>query len=238
MSLRKGIFLLGMMGIFAMGVVRADKLPIALVGDGYGEMEIKHLIKNVFDIELVSELYENRGANLPASEFANYRLVIIAGMLSEFTYSAEDTHTIAEYVRNGGRLLMIQQAPKNFTVSEDGVDRGDNYIFGRSYYQRDGVECMLLDANSPLLEGVFDAFPEPFWLNGSVLLKSLEWTSLVGNENFILVGAREMEKGKVYYLGHESFRLTSKAKQEGLEDQVQGWFRLIVNIIRDENGDL
>lgn len=206
---------------------------IALAGEGYGRTEVKSIIEYVLHRELSSVDYEDQGDFLPAEEFEKYSMVILAGMPPERAYTVEESMKIYEYVENGGRLLLIHQAPKMFSIAEGRKD--EDFAFGRSYYIRDTEsvpENTVNRPDSPLLAGAFEAAKQPFWLRGNVMLKSMEWENLIGSEAFILVGHRDIGKGKAYYAGSELFRLLIRAKTDGSPD-VEGWIQILKNMISD-----
>lgn len=203
---------------------------IGLAGEGYGAAEIQSIIKNVIDREMGSVVYEVHEGLLPVEEFAKYRLVVLAGANSERTYNAEESEKVNDYVAKGGRLVLIQQAPKNFSMT--GGNRDSDFLFGRSYYMRDRPECTVYEPESPLLEGALEPGERPFWLRGSVLLKSPEWENIIGHNEFILVGKRTIGEGTAYYLGSELFRLLIEVRAENA-DKADGWIRILKNILSE-----
>lgn len=203
--------------------------PVGLVGDGYGRHEVAYLTKRVAP-EVEALLFEDCGTNLPAKEFTNFRMVVIAG-LDDQTYSEEESQVVEDYVRKGGRLVLIQQAPKAFRATTGGGDENFNFLFGRSSFFRDGSDCTIYEPENPLLVGAFAEVAHPFWLNASVMLKGLDWENLIGNNDDVLVGRLRMGEGEVYYMGHETFRLAKTAKEEGQEPALLGWIQIWKNIL-------
>jgi hypothetical protein len=226
-------------GLFALTAhsYASDK-PIGLVsGTSYGRSEVKSLVRNVLQRELPDAIYEECGEKLAPEDFHNYRLVILAGS-NEESYTPEQSSVIEQYLKEGGKILLIGQAAKNIRVEDDGIDRASAYLLGRSFYAREGADCQVLAGNHKLLDGVFDESPTPFWLNGSVMLRSPDWECLIGatdkSGEIILVGVREIGSGKAYFVGSESFRMESQAKSNSvpLED-FNAWVRLLKNILSD-----
>jgi hypothetical protein len=218
----------------AQGSWAAKADSVALVsGDGFGRTEVKVLAQKVFDQELPDVDYHLSGEFLPAEEFKNFNMVVLAGSNAERPYTPEESAMIDDYVQNGGRLLLIQQAPKNLRFLEGGIDRDNAYLYGRSYFRRDGIDCIVNVPEDPLLEGVFEETDRPFWLNASVLLRNDagNWIALLGHEDYLLAGYREVGAGRLYYLGHETFRILGQTGQEH-EADVRSWVRLLKNFIR------
>lgn len=209
----------------------ADR-PIALVGEGYGRIEVKSIIEHVLNGMLPQMTYEDCGEFLEASEFPKYRLVVIAGMNATRTYTSDETVQIENYVRQGGKLLLIHQAPKMFSVTDANKSRDAAYLFGRSYYIREAQEASVFQPEAKILEGAFEQVSQPRWLWGNVRLKSPEWESYVGLDDYILVGRRAMDAGVAYYLGSELFRLLSLEKSEP-GSGAEGWARILKNIFVD-----
>jgi len=231
MSMRFFFLLAALLGISGPMVLGSDK-PIGLVaGTSYGRTEAKTLMRHVFQDELGSVTVEECGEYLAPEDFERFGLVILAGSIEQ-VYTAEQSAEIDRYVQQGGRLLLIQQSPKNFSVAGPDVDRDSAYLFGRSYFQRDGLATTVLQPEHPLLKEVFEQNAEPFWLNGNVVLRSEEWETLVGAEGFILIGVRELGEGKIYYAGHELFRIQSNSRL-GKEPDADAWIRLLRNIVLD-----
>lgn len=205
--------------------------PVALVGQGYGWTEVQSLVKYVMDRELPGVIHEAFEGRLEPEEFDRFRAVEVAGDLED-PYTTEESHRIEEYVRGGGTLILIRQAPKSFYISSDGqADRGASYLFGRSYYMRESPRSSVFNAEASLLKGAFEATPDPFWLTGNVMLKSPEWNNLIGDGDYILVGHLPVEEGNVYFLGSELFRVLSQAKSEHLEQESEGWIRILKNAL-------
>lgn len=215
----------------ALGAPPSDG-PVALVGEGYGVAEAKAVAERVLDMELPALIHESVEGRLPAEDFGKYRAVVVTGALTE-PYNVEESLRIDNYVREGGRLILIQQAPKNFRVEDvEMKDRDSSYLFGRSYYKRQGPICAVNNASAPLLQGAFEESPDPFWLEGNVMVRGSEWENLIGTDEFVLVGELSRGHGKVYYFGHELFRLISRAKRDGKEPEVTGWVRMLTNALQ------
>lgn len=198
-----------------------------------GKTESRSIMNNMLDTEASSITIEVFEDGLPAADFSKYELVILAPTI-EYAYSPEDCGVIEEFVLQGGRLLLIQQAPKKLRITEDNQDRVSDYLFGRSYYYKDRISCMVLEAEDRLLKGVLDANPEPEWLTADVLLNNPEFETLIGNDGRILVGRMKKGKGTVYYVGHELFRMQLVQRPERHAD-AGSWKTLLANIILDRN---
>jgi hypothetical protein len=215
-------------------IALGEDKPIALVtGTGYGRSEVQSLLQHVFQDDLGGLTAENCGEFLAVEDFDRFSMVILAGSKDE-PYTPEESAQIDDYVQKGGRILLINQAPKNLSVAGPDADRDSSYLFGRSYYLRNSVDSQVLQPDHPLLEGVFDETPNPFWLNGNVLLRSQEWESLIGTEDLILVGTRKLGEGSAYYVGTELFRVYSNARRGGVEHEMEGWVRILRNMIMDD----
>ncbi len=199
---------------------------IALAGQGYGRREAESIINMLFNRDLQSMPYEDVGEFLAADDYGNFGMVVLAGLDAERGYTIEESEKIRNYVEKGGRLLLIRQAPKMFP---DGAKGG--FLFGPSFYVREGAECEVRQPDSPLLAGALEV-GHPFWLQGNVFLKSLDWENLIGTDTYILVGERRLGQGKLYYLGSELFRLLNESKS-GQQGGVEGWVQILKNIFND-----
>jgi len=220
------------LALFLAGValIQASQ-PIALVpGDGYGRSETKSLIQNVLNRELPEVDYEDCGEFLAPAEYSKYRMVVLAGPNSERPYTLEEVNQIEDYIRQGGNLLLINQSPKMFPIVENN-DRDSSHLFGRSYYMRDNPTASVLQREAEILQGAFEFGDEPSWLQGNVMVKSGDWDSFLGTDDYVLVGQKTLDKGRVYYMGSELFRLMGNQKKEGGTD-VEGWVRILTNILR------
>ncbi len=218
----------------ATGLLKAEVAiegPVGFVGDGYGRHEVEYLTKRVAT-EVAGLSFEDCGTELAAKDFANFRMVVIAG-LGEQTYSEEDSQIVEDYIRKGGRLVLVQQTPKGFLATDGGGAENFNFLFGRSSFFRDGSDCTIYEPENPLLVGAFAEVAHPFWLNASVMLKGLDWENLIGNNDDVLVGRLRMGEGQVYYMGHEIFRLAKTAKEEGQEPALLGWIQIWKNILSE-----
>lgn len=220
--------------LLAFSVLGRAELPVGLVaGDGYGRSEVKSLIESVFNSELPNVVYEDCGEFLTPEEFSKYRMVVLAGGNSIRSYTSEETAQIEDYVRKGGRLLLINQSPKMFSLADGQVDRDSSYLFGRSYFRRDNPECTIYQPDSPLLAGALKENPAPFWLQANVLLKNPDWENIIGSDDFILVGQRAIENGKVYYAGTELFRILKRSREQNVAD-AEGWVAILKNILSEK----
>lgn len=216
----------------ATGLLKAEVAidgPVGFVGDGYGKAEVKYLTERVAP-EVDGLSFENCGSELPAKEFSKFRMVVIAGIEVD-TYTAEETQIIEDYVRQGGRLVLVQQAPKAFRATGGGGDRDLNYLFGRSYYLRDNPDCTVYEPENPLFAGALVEEARPFWLNATVMLRGLDWENLIGSNDYILVGRLRLGEGEAYYMGHEVFRLAKTAKEKNQEPALLGWIQIWKNIL-------
>lgn len=211
------------------GWLQADPLIGLVGGDGYGRTEVQSIIRNVLERELPQEVYEDCGEFLAPEDFSKYRLVVLAGPHSDRSYTSEEVGRIEDYIRQGGNLLLINQSPKMFPVVED-KDQDSSYLFGRSYYLRDNPTASVFQPDADMLQGAFVQGSNPSWLQGTVMLKGPEWESFVGKDDFILVGRRSLEKGRVYYLGSELFRLLQADKNNGTAD-AEGWVKILTNVL-------
>lgn len=209
----------------SVSLCQADE-RIALAGQGYGRTEAQSIINVVFHRDLQSVPYEDVGEFLSADDYRNFGMVVLAGMDAERAYTIEESEKIRDYVEGGGRLVLIRQAPKLFP---DGTKGG--FLFGPSFYVREGAECEVRQPDASLLAGAIEG-EHPFWLKGNVFLKSLDWENLIGTDTYILVGERRLGQGKLYYLGSELFRLLNESKS-GQQGGVEGWVQILKNIFND-----
>ena len=229
-----GLLLCSLAFIILGGIsLRADNRLLALVGgDSPGQSEIKSILQNVILAERPAVQHEEQMRFLEASAFARYRMVVIAGR-AERAYSAEESQVIEEYIKGGGKLLLIHEAPLSFPATTAESGHNEAFFFGRSYYRRDNPLCEILRPKDPVLSGALQGNNSPFWLHGVILLKNPEWDNLIGSGDLILVGRRKMERGEVYFLGHELFRLMANASKEGKGEDVEGWRQILKNILSE-----
>jgi len=211
------------------GSAHADQAIGLVAGNGYGRSEVQSIIRNVLDRELPQVVYEECGDYLSPEDYSKYRMVVLAGPNSDRPYTAEEVAKIEDYIRRGGNLLLINQSPKMFPVVE-GRAGDSSCLFGRSYYLRNNPNAFVLQPDAEILQGAFEHGENPSWLQGNVMLKGPDWDAFIGLKDFILVGQLTLEKGHVYYLGSELFRLQSNEKKTGGSD-VEGWIRILKNIL-------
>ena len=220
-----GVVLLGML----CSPLRAEK-PVALVGgDAYGHSEVKALIEQVLR-QLPDVVYEECGDFLEAESFSGYRLVVLAGENSSRAYTHEEARRIEEYLRQGGRILLIRQAPSLFPVLGEASDPKAYYPFGKTVYIQGGVESAVEQPDAKILAGALPGDARPFWLKGNVLLRGQDWEPLIAADGSILVGQKELESGRVFYVGSELFRLRGQAGEHGAGD-LEGWIAILKNIL-------
>lgn len=221
------------LGALCFGTLAASAAEkVAVVGTA----EAASIIRNLSETESGSVDFEEFREGLPASEFSNYALVILTPGTDNaptLSYSPADCAVIEEYVAKGGRLLLIQQAPKLLRLTEGDSDKGSDYLYGRSYYHRDGVACEVMVPEDPLLKGVLDANPAPHWFHASVLLAHDAFQNIIGGNGQILVGRAKFGDGAVYYVGHELFRMQLPSRLERHAD-ADSWKHLLLNIIQEK----
>lgn len=214
----------------------ADQLSVALVGDGYGKYEVEAIARDVMnELEDVCS-YQTVEGKLDPKDFAQYGLVILARTVEPYT--SEETGEIEKYVNDGGKLVLINVAPRSLFIVDLGPDdrakrmRGDSFLFGSTNFEEGGQKTTVFQPESPLLKGVFEGGDDPFWMKGTVFLPNPHWENIIGHDQNILVGQTQLGKGTVYFLGSELFRLMKTAKDEGRPDDVQGWIQILKNLIR------
>ncbi len=186
--------------------------PAALVGSRYGTHEVRCITRNIFDPENWD--YEVRGEFLPAEEFKNYSLVIIA-YAQERPFTLEEHALVEQYLREGGRVLLINQAPKALADSSSPSSSRAFYgWFGMELRRNRSLTPEDADvAADPILKNVVEADGErsarPSWISASLGVINLAGgaESLISNSDGALVARRRLGEGIVYYLGSEAFRL-------------------------------
>ncbi len=207
--------------------------PVALVGASYGSYDRISIVRNIFDKSDWD--YEDAGVYLPASEFENYSVVILAHSL-EHPYSAEEQKLIRKFVEEGGTLLLLNRVvaklnePRSEVVLEDWL----GMTFGS------GPELlpeMAQIMDDPVLEGVVEANGavenRPSWISGKYGVRTISEgvDLLIGGDQMGIVVRKRAGKGVVYFLAHELFRLRAAAS-EHLE-QSDSYVRLIHNILAE-----
>lgn len=207
-----------------------DALPIALVGDSYGIHEVTSITRNILDRE--DWIFETRGRFLPAEEFEKYALIVISTS-QERPYTAEEHRIIRKYLEQGGRLLLIQQAPRHM------ADAGSaDALYEWLGMKQQGIKSLAPEeamiAQDPVLLGITG---RPSWIAGEQGVGNLADDVQVligsGTGDQALVARRVVGQGRVYYLGHEVFRLRG-AKSPHLQDS-DSYLALIRNILAEAN---
>jgi hypothetical protein len=215
----------------------AQRKPVALVASSYGRYEVKVIVNNVLLASKEREiLHEDCGEDIPLADLDKYGLLIVATAIKT-PLNEEGFARLEEYIRKGGHLLLIQDAPSSMmgAAASAKVPPFAWAGFARSIYHKTPQECELLQPEHRILKGVFDeaalkAGKKPEWMaRASVLaLPKGDMENLIGSQNGCLVGFTTVGKGWVAFLGHEIFRLrTAKADPEG------SWLRIIANLVKD-----
>lgn len=202
-------------------------LPIALVGDSYGVHEVTSITRNILDHE--DWVFEARGRFLPVEEFEKYALVVIATS-QERPYTSKEHDAIKRYLEQGGRLLLIQQAPLHMA---DAVSAGAQY--GWLGMNQRSVKIPPEDAiiaKDPILG---EMTGRPSWIAYGQGVGNLaeDVAPLMGDGTNAIIARRDVGKGRVYYLGSEVFRLRA-AKSPHLQDS-DSYLAIIRNILAEAN---
>ncbi|MCC7518997.1 MAG: hypothetical protein IT578_07425 [Verrucomicrobiae bacterium] len=216
----------------------AQSKPIALVGSSYGKYEIKAIVKDLLPASgQKGLLYEDLGEEFPVADLDRYRLVIVATAVAT-PLDAAGFAKLEVWVRDGGHLLLIHQAPNAMAGPEASV-KATPFAwagFSRAAYHRTLVECALLAPDSRVFKGAFeDDAPKkgkkPEWMMRANMLlttKGGPMENLVGSPMGCLVGFAPIDRGWVAYLGHEWFRL--RAAKSDLDGS---WRRILLNLVDD-----
>ncbi len=235
----KTVFLTAMGTLLLGRIAVAEELPIAVVGgQSFAHREMEAIIAQVLKEELPEVTYQQFATHLPAEEFSRYRMVILSGSAEEGAdYGSEEASaTVIGYVENGGRLLLIRNAPQRFVAE----GRGSGPV-GASIYHRMNPTSAIHQPDAAILRDVVEpggspgSPSSPFWLAGNVLLKDQAgWEKIVGTDQAILVGRQSLGEGRVYYLGSELFRVLKTGKEQEKEREARGWVCLIRNIVTEQ----
>ena len=204
----------------------AGSKPIALVGDGYGKHEVTSIIRNICDRE--DWVFEKKGGFLPVEDWGKYALVVIADA-QERPFTAEEQSRIKQYLEEGGRLLLIQQAPRS--LADAGSEDAQYEWLGMRQRAIKGVgDAMILQ--DPVLAGVVGD-TRPSWLAGTQGVANLadDVQVLIGSGSEALVARRDVGKGRVYYAGNELFRLRLPASPH--VGDSGSYVKLLRNIIAE-----
>lgn len=215
-----GWFWSGIVGALFWGGSLASADVAVVSGGGFGRLEVQAWTNEILLSDFPDLIFEEHPEGLPADEFDRFNLVILTGFSPEGQYSPEESQRINDWVERGGRLILIQQAPKLLNIME-GQDFADSYLYGRSHYSRDGEECFVLIESDPLIEGVVEPGDEPGWIRGIVLVSQDGWDNIIGSDRFSLVGRRPVGEGEVIYLGHELFRVLRR--DDWASDDIESW---------------
>lgn len=221
----------------SLATLHAGPQEVAFAGSSFGRSEVKSILENVVGRMPDGVHYVEFGDAIPAEEFKNFGLIVIATGVST-AYTPDEAAIIENYIREGGRLLLIHQAYRSIREAEGMNRKSDLSHFeswlgpGRSTFFRTPVECTVNTPDDPLLTGVFRQNPQPHWLTANILLKNPEFENLIGSDEGILVGRKRIDKGVVYYLGSELFRMKLAMYKDRHADSVS-WAQLIENILLD-----
>ena len=202
--------------------------PIALVGDNYGRYDVTSISRNILEKE--DWVYEDKGRFLPAAEFSKYSLVIIA-QSQERPYNEEELNQIEAYLKAGGHLLLLNQAPRS--MADETSELALRQFLGMDTHKIQGVAPDDAEiAKSPLLLGVVSSEgPRPSWIGGTHGATNLESDVevLIGGNDSALVARRQVGKGWVCFLGSELFRLRAAGSSD--REDSGSYVTLIRNII-------
>ncbi|MFV0338681.1 MAG: hypothetical protein ACK5LK_10630 [Chthoniobacterales bacterium] len=209
-----------------------ENKPIALVGASYGKYDTTSITRNILDAS--DWVFENRDGLLPVNEWSRYSLVIIAHSQKR-PYTVEEQAQIEQYLKDGGRLLLLNQAPRSMADDESAEAQYEWLgMKQRKILAHDPEEISL--GNDAVLKGVAGE-KRPSWLTGDqgVSELSADVEVLIGSGNTALVAKRVVGNGVVYYLGPELFRL--RLPRSPYVADSDSYVRLIRNIISESHPD-
>ncbi|MCC7518995.1 MAG: hypothetical protein IT578_07415 [Verrucomicrobiae bacterium] len=235
-SLRRLLLSVGIAWTSAMVAVAQTK-PVALVGASYGRYERKAIANNVLLASKEREiLFEDRGDEFPVDDLERYSLVIVATAVTT-PLDAAGFAKLETWVRGGGHLLLIRQAP-NAMMGAAASSKTPPFEwagFRRAQSFQSPEEVEVLEGGHRILKGVFDeadlrSEKKPQWMAAPNVLAVpfADMENLIGNPRGCLVGMTPVGKGWVAFLGSEFFRLrAAKSDADG------SWCRLLRNLVDD-----
>lgn len=235
---RRGFFMTTLLAGFVTAVFAAPAAkPVALAGASYGHYEVESLIRNVLSTSRESQVvYEEWGGTIQTQALDRFSLVIIANGLGQ-PLTPDESRALADYVRGGGHVLLIGQAPR-FLAETIGFTNLAWVGLSRIQPGQATSPCAVAQPDSPWLKGVLEGQPDPAWLKGGAVATPAAdgMKVVIGTPGgAALVGMRELGKGWVAFLGQELFRM--RGAKSPLRPDSLSWIRLAGNIV-DSAGPL
>lgn len=205
--------------------------PIGLACTSYGIHDVQSLIRNVLSVSADKQcLFEELGGTVPVAALDRYSLIVIAYGL-DHPLTPEESQAFAEYVRGGGHVLLIGQAPPVLARTIGYTNLTWTGI-SRIQANRGCMTGTVSQADAPWLHGVFTNPVAPAWLTGGQVAVPTPggMRAVIGTPaGAALFGVHEVGRGWVVYLGHELFRM--RGEDSPLRPDSPSWLRLIDNIV-------
>ncbi len=198
--------------------------PVALVGGGYGKYVRNSFIKKI--LLPMDVAYEDFGESMDFSRLDEFSLVIVAHGDEKLRESGDPAPAFEQYVRGGGHVLLIANAP---TMLLDTRDFSAHPWIGAQgwVYHRDNPVASLLRPDHEWLQGL-DATREYFWLSASQLLTGPTTAeALIGSDDSVYLSVNEYGEGWTAFLARGPFPF--KREDVGPEREAQaGMLRRMV----------
>lgn len=206
--------------------------PVLMMGEGYGRYEMKAIKREVMDVlytrSKLSETY------VSAKEWPKHQLVIIANM-TEGLASAEEQAAAADYLRQGGRLILMGTAMRSFEKASPELMQ---LIGGAGYSsKRDGK----VQVNSQHPENLLASDENQKAVLSQIFGSGYTVTSMTGQAAVLVTvdGSpaafiSQAGQGRVMFIGRELFRVRIEEKREKKKlggDELRDWLGQLINEI-------
>ncbi len=223
-SIKTTIILLAVM--FVTQMTGQDALPIAITGNSYGRHEVKILINNAIVVDQSETyVYKSFEGELPLDELNQYGTLIIAHSLKKPLDDA-GMKKLENWVASGGTLILMSHAPNGICGGPAKLIKNQMLAWAgiKSIASRGSDDCKALLQDHEIMKGIGTE-----WLGKVAPLAVIAppMQPVIGNGQLCLAGVADIDKGRVFYLGPELFRM--RTKKLPLADS---YLALIRNVIR------
>lgn len=215
--------------------IDSDK-PVAIV-QGYPAFDSPMIQFILSRHQIPFEVVER--AWLPATDYVNYRAVIVVGDLARAKvepnrYSTEDLRHVEQYLNHGGRLVLMRANTVLFATPE-----GRDLLLsltGTSRATRDHALEMLLPEH-PWLKHLDPASP-PDWINGRQMnpIRVSRGQTILGNQTGIAsLFSTECGRGQLIYFGWDVAASMPHGRSPSTVEQERAYeqqFHVLASLLR------
>lgn len=231
----------GLRSTMLVALILLGALPIAaqtvvLVGGGYGQYVRNSTIKKV--LLPMDVPYEDLGESMDFSTLGDYALVIVAHGDAALREGQEGIGAaFDEYVRGGGHVLLIGNAPSELLGGRDLSDQP--WIGAQAWvYASDAAPSTLAAPEHPWLAHL-DPAARYFWLAGSQFLRGPTSAKvLIGSDDLIFMSRNDYGEGWTAFLSRGLFPYTREDVGPMREAQVEMLRKLVADAIAGPGGEI